>query len=63
MINEKALKDSIAVLEIQQGAYNRYSPYQGAICYYLKYTEVPFLHVQVIVAYIFLVCVILYEHE
>ena len=63
MIIEKALKDSIAVLEIQQGAYNRYSPYQGAICYCLKYTEVPFLHVQVIVAYISLVCVILYGHK
>ena len=63
MINEKALKDSIAVLEIQQGAYNRCLPYQGAICYCLKYTEVPFLHVQVIVAYIFLVCVILYDHK
>ena len=59
MINKQALKDSTAVLEIQQGACNSCSPYKGAICYWSKRAgaEVPFLSVRVTVACIFLVCV------
>ena len=57
VINKQALEDSAAVLEIQQGACNGCSPYQGAICYCSKHTEVPFLSVRVIVACIFFVCV------
>ena len=57
MVNKQALEDSTAVLEIQQGACNSCSPYQGAICYCSKHTEVPFHSVQVIVACVFLVCV------
>jgi len=42
VINKLALEDSTAVLEIQQGACKSCSPYQGAIFYCSKLTEVPF---------------------
>ena len=42
VINKQALEESTAVLEIQQGACYSFSPYQGAIRYCSKVTEVPF---------------------
>ena len=59
VINKQALEDSTAVLEIQQGACNSCSPYQGAIYYCSKHAEVPFLSVQVIRSslHFFYVCV------
>ena len=58
VINKQALKDSTAVLQIQQGTCNSCSPYQGAICYWSKHAEVSFLSVRVTVACVFLVCVV-----
>ena len=67
VIIKHALEDSNALLEIQQGACNSCSSYQGAICYCSKCAEVPFLSVRVTVACIFFLCVqcifILHEQE
>ena len=67
VIIKHALEDSNALLEIQQGACNSCSPYQGAIYYCSKCAEVPFLSVRVTVGCIFFLCVqcifILHEQE